>query len=255
MEATESPQLETHQEQLERLKSELESLRQQLHRAHRLATVGTMTAMVAHEFNNILTPIINYAQMARKDPELVEKALSRAADGGTRASNICRALLGLAKGQGNTTQEVDLSELVLQTLEAMARTPEKDSIDLRIEIPDGLKLVTRPTELQQVLLNLLLNARTAVLAGKGKREIEISASRSDQWTTIRVTDNGKGIEPADLERIFQPFYSGDGSSKDQRKGYGLGLAFCRKIVAELGGEISVESQPGKGSSFVLSLPS
>jgi len=254
VETIESPQVETHQEQLQRLESEVESLRQQLQCAHRLATVGTMTAMVAHEFNNILTPIINYAQMARKDPGLIEKALLRAADGGTRASNICRALLGLAKGHGNTTQEVDLCEIVAQVLEAMARRPEKDSIDLRIDIPEGLRCVTRPTELQQVLLNLLINARTAVLANHGERRIGISASRSDEWMTIRVSDNGKGIEPGDLERIFHPFYSADGPPKDQRNGYGLGLAFCRKIVTDLGGEISVESTPGEGSTFILSLP-
>lgn len=246
---------ETNTEQLARLQAEVQLLREQLSRAQSLATVGTMTAMVAHEFNNILTPIINYAQMARKNPAFVDKALTRAAEGGIRATSICQALLGVTSKPSAKPSRIELAGLIEDTLEAMVRRPEKDSIDLRTDVPAGLTLATRPVQLQQVLLNLLINARTAVLASNATREITISAEQTDAQTVIRVADNGVGIAPEDLERIFQPFFSTAADAQDGPSGHGLGLAFCRKIAADLGGDISVESSPGRGATFTLRLPS
>ncbi len=260
--STTQSQLESHQEQLARLQSEVDALREQLRSAQRLATVGTMTAMVVHEFNNILTPIINYAQMARKNPALVEKALRRVSDGGMRATNICRALLGITRAGSVEPQTVHLAELVAKTLDAMARNPAKDAIELSLNIPANLKITTRTAELQQVLLNLLINARRAVLAVEGNRRIEISAHRNGGGTVIDVSDSGVGIPPENLQRIFEPFFSTSNSQPTGRdcpkatldsQGYGLGLAFCRETIASLGGEISVESTPGQGSTFTIRL--
>ena len=245
---------ESHHEQLTRLQGEVESLREQLRRAQRLATVGTMTAMVAHEFNNILTPIINYARLARKNPSLVDKALDRAADGGTRASDICQALLGVTRN-GSAQRELNLVQLINETLAAMARDPSKDGIELRLDVPGDLQATARGVELQQVLLNLLVNARTALLGVSGPKRIELSAGRKGSGVVLRVSDNGAGIPPENLQRIFEPFFSTKQASHDGgSEGYGLGLAFCREMMTTMGGEISVESAPGQGTTFTLHMP-
>jgi signal transduction histidine kinase len=243
---------ETHQEQLARLSAEVQALRAQLKQAQRLATVGTMTAMVAHEFNNILTPIINYARLAQKNPALVTKAVNHAADGGQRATDICKALLGTLRGEAGKSAEINVSELLAGTLTAMAREPKKDGIELVCDVPADLQMLTRRVELQQVLLNLIMNARSAVTARSGLRRIEISARRSGQGVAFRVADNGVGIPPEHLEKIFEPFFTTKAASAQD--GHGLGLAVCREIVTSLGGDISVESSLGIGTTFTVRLP-
>ena len=246
--------IETQQERLRRLTAEVAALRRQLRQAQRLATVGTMTAMVSHELNNILTPIINYAQMARKNPALVDKAIARAAEGGERATSICKAILGLAREDTDEPARLKLAELVQDTIDAMARDPRRDCIDLRVRIPSELALSTRRAELQQVVLNLLMNARAAVLGKDGPRRIDVSARRRNGAVELSVADNGVGIPPQNIESIFEPFFTtGDGSGEGAR-GHGLGLAFCRQAVESLRGEISVASRPGEGSTFTVRIP-
>ena len=194
------------QDQLAKLQAQVAALQDQLKHAQRLATLGTMAAMVAHEFNNILTPIINYAQMARRNPSLATKAVDRAADGGERATTICRALLGMTREQGAEKETVRLADLVRQTLQAMARPPERDMIDLTIDVPDDLTIDTRRIELQQVLLNLLLNARTAVLKRGDPRSIHVWAGGGADGVQLHVRDNGQGIAPEHRRHIFQAFF-------------------------------------------------
>ncbi len=244
----------THQEQLDKLQHEVQSLREQLRHAQRLATVGTMTAMVAHEFNNILTPIINYAQMAQNNPALSGKAIAKAADGGQRASDICKALLGMTRDSCRPAP-VDLSQLAAETLRAMVRDPRKDGIEIVTDIPADLCVTARKVELQQVLLNLLINARTAVLTQGGTcKRIAIAARRHGAWVVLSVKDSGVGIAPENLPRIFEPFFTTSSSQDDGPGGHGLGLAICREIIADAGGEISVQSTPGQGAAFTVRLP-
>jgi len=244
----------SYRQKLQRLEQEVAMLRRQLAKAQNLATVGTMAAMIAHEFNNILTPIINYAQLAQDNPTLAPKAIAKAAEGGQRASNICKAILGISSPSDNNPVKVNLLELVQLTVEAMARDPERDGIDLAINIPKDLNIVTRPTELQHVLLNLLLNARSALLAGAGSRRIEISAGKAGRQVELAVSDTGIGIDPVNLDRIFKPFFTTRDGSDGTASGTGLGLTFCRDTVEKLGGTINVHSVLGKGSTFTINLP-
>ncbi len=214
-----------------------------------------MMAMAAHEFNNILTPIISYAQLARKNPALVQKAIARAADGGLRASNICRAILDMTCKTNNEPSETNLAELVPETLAVMARDPGKDSIELVFQAPGDLTIITRRAELQQVILNLVMNARAAVMEKEGPRTIGISIERQGRDVVLSVADNGVGIPPENIERIFEPFFTTKNSPEGESCGYGLGLAICREIVTEeMGGQIAVESTPGKGTTFTVRLP-
>ncbi len=281
--------LETHQDQLERLLAENEALRAELLRAQQLANMGTMAAMVAHEINNVLTPMISYAQLAQSDPSFAAKALARAADGGHRAAAICQSLLGLTADCPRPCEQVRLAGLVQDTLDAMARDPRKDLIELVVEIDENLALSTRRVELQHVLLNLLLNARAAVLKNPVGRTVRVAArvlsadGRAERAIEIQVADNGPGIDPALTARIFEPFFTtrglctcaerrtkdkpapaanasgqwksdttseGEGSSR----GYGLGLAFCHRVVTGLGGTITLDSQLGQGTTFTIMLP-
>jgi len=228
-------------------------LREQLAHLQRLATVGTMTAMVAHEFNNILTPMLNYAHLAREadadDRRLGATAIRRAVEGAARATTICKALLDLTGPAPEAKRKVCLAQVVNETLEAMARDPAKDGIRLIKSVPPALTVRARPTELKQVLLNLLLNARAAVLEKGGDKNISISAARSGDNILIRVADTGVGIAPENLTRIFEPFFTTRNGS-----GTGLGLPVCRRIIKSMNGRLSVRSQRGKGTVFTISLP-
>ena len=245
---------DTHQDKLNRLTAEVDSLRHELRHAQRLAAVGTMTAMVAHEFNNILTPIINYAQLAKSNPRMVDKAIDRASEGGQRATEICKAILGITRDQSAQAREQDMTDLVGEVLSAMARPPRRDGIDLVVTIPAGMTLHTRKRELQQILLNLVMNARTAVLAKPVPRRIELSASRTDDHILIRVSDNGVGIAPELLEKVFEPFFTTSADTPDDSGGHGLGLAICRDIIGSLGGQITLSSTVGQGATFTLRMP-
>ena len=250
--ATEEQQ--NQQDKLSEMQAQVAALREELRRAQRLAAVGTMTAIVVHEFNNILTPIINYAQMAKSNPKMVAKAIEIASEGGTRATEICQALLGITdERDGREPTEQGIAEMIAEILTAMARTPGKDGIDLSIDVPPDLTLVTRRPEFQQVLLNLLLNARAAVLEKPAPRFIRISAERNDSGTVVRVADNGVGIPQDIMDEIFRPFFTTRGGNEDDR-GHGLGLALCREVMDVLSGDISVDSEVGAGTTFTLQFP-
>ncbi len=254
LKTAEKTKKENHEQKLENLQAEVEALKEQLRRSQRLATVGTMTAMVAHEFNNILTPIINYAQLARSNPDLIEKAISRAADGGQRATNICNAILNMTRNAPTEPVEINIKELISDTISAMARDPKSDAIELTIDSPDDLVITTRRVELQQVLLNLLINARAAVLAKNGPRSINISATKTKGSIEVCISDNGIGIGPENLKKIFQPFFTTKASETGDSKGSGLGLAVCKEILTALRGDIDVESKPDQGTTFIINLP-
>jgi len=243
-----------HQQQVARLNTEVLELRRLLRQAQRMASVGTMTAMIAHEFNNILTPIINYAQMAKNNPALMDKAINRAATDGLRAAKICSAILGMTHNSPARLETVSLRVLLKEMIVAMGRDFSKDSIDLVVDIPYDLQITTRKVELQQVLLNLLINARTAVMQKNTTRRIKVQASEDDEIVTIRVIDTGMGITPGNLKQIFNPFFTTKDGQDDEGQGHGLGLALCREIIESLGGDISACSSRHKGATFTIHLP-
>ncbi len=239
--------------EVDRLNNEVRTLKQQLRHTQRLASVGTMTSMVVHEFNNLLTPIISYAQMAQDDPNLTPKAIARALTSGQRAADICQAILGMAKDDQAGPTVISLRELVVDTLTAMAREPQRDGIDLAINIPEDLTVKVRRVELQQVILNLLINARWAVLeASIDEPRIVISGGETDDSIFIDVTDNGVGIARKQREQIFKPFYTTHGEEGED--GNGLGLPLCRDILSTMNGWITVESMPNIGTTFTVRLP-
>jgi signal transduction histidine kinase len=233
------------------LREEIVQLKSQLARAQGLASIGTMAAMVAHEFNNILTPVLNYAMMASDgNPVMLEKCARFSLQGAKRACAISKALLAMVNQQASDEPEdVNVGELVAQVLDAMARDMAKDGITLVTKVPEKLSIRTRPAELAQVLLNLLLNARWAVLEKGRGHSIQIEATRQNGQTLLRVSDTGIGISPENLPRIFEAFFT---TRSDN--GTGLGLAVCKHVVESLGGQMTVRSELGKGTCFTIALP-
>ena len=232
-----------HQQQVEVLKAQLNSMQG-------LASIGSATCMIAHEINNLLTPISNYAALALSnshDKALIEKALIKAVKNCERASKVMESILALANGQKQEKQNCGVASMVEEVFNCLCRDFAKDGITVRITIPKDLTICAVPVQIQQVLMNLILNARDAMLPGGGT--LSIKASDNGENVSLEVCDSGCGIKPENLSKIFEPFFS---TKKDN--GTGIGLAFCKRIVDEHGGTITVESEIAKGSKFTITLP-
>jgi signal transduction histidine kinase len=264
-EVTENPPSQTIDatvlEQLQAAHDQLELVKQQLTESQRLATIGTIAAVIAHEFNNLLTPIVSYSQYAlqsaesdKPDLDLIRKALTKAFQSSTKAGRICQSMLGLARGQSSLSI-VRVQDLVDETLTVLARDPKKDGIALRVHVEPELTVEGDMVQLEQVLLNLLINARQAMLGRGGSITIKASKSEDGNDGRIQVIDTGPGIPEKLLPRIFEPFFTTKGTTqKGEAKGTGLGLAIVREIMDHHRGRIEVQSELGRGTTFTLHLP-
>jgi len=233
-----------------------DQLQSQIEQLQTLANLGMVSAMIAHEINNILTPLENYAHLAIQNPDdeaLIFKALRKTAANSQRASKILEAILSMTNDQDQVKTDCRINALVDDVFLCLARDFARDNINVSIQIPEDLTVRAQPVCLQQVLMNLILNAREAMLPKGGK--LTIRAGQSHDSVMIEVADTGCGIEPDNLAKIFQPFFTTkDNKSKSERPGAGLGLAFCKKVVDGHNGIISVESEPGRGTTFKIILP-
>jgi signal transduction histidine kinase len=251
-------------ERLASAQQQLDTLRQQLMDSQRLATIGTIAAVIAHEFNNILTPVVSYAQFAltsaesaTPDMDLIRKALTKSFQGSSKAGKICTSMLALARGE-STSGVVSVQTLVDEALLVLARDPQKDGIALRVQVQPDLFVNVDPIQLEQVLLNLLINARHAMLGKGGSLTVKASAVEEHGTATemrLQVIDTGPGIPEKLLPKIFQPFFTTKGTARrGEAKGTGLGLAICREIIEHHRGRIEVQSVVGKGTTFTVYLP-
>ncbi len=232
---------------LERAQAELNGLYCELERLNRLASLGTIASMIAHEFNNILTPVLSYAQMAAAKPEdgeLVEKALSRTISGSERAARIAQAILSFARDgaaggsasafhveQQGGTGRCNVLKVVNESLACLARDPARDGVQLKIDVPTMLEVPMAAPALQQVLVNLILNARNAMPSGRGELSIVASAC-GDEFMTVRqviitIRDTGCGIPPERLAQLFTPFAT---HATGTHRGTGLGLVITKRLV-------------------------
>lgn len=260
--------------ELERVEQQLQSLQDGLMRSHRLVTLGTLATVIAHELNNILTPVVSYCQLSEQNPDdipLMQKALARSRSGAEKAAEIVNSVLGFARDdsseQGDAGDEAvhrpaaSIKDVIDDVFNTLARDPEKDGLTVALEIPDGAHVQITPTALQQVLLNLVLNA-TQAMATERRGKLTIRAeidpaggSGGEPGTTrISVIDTGPGV-PADLrDSVFRPFVTrrdpAAGSS-----GTGLGLAICRDLIRYAGGSINLaEADPdARGTTFTIDL--
>ncbi|UCG56927.1 MAG: HAMP domain-containing histidine kinase [Phycisphaerales bacterium] len=248
--------LSLHKELASR-RQENAALKSQIVELQSRANIASASYMIAHEINNLLVPLSNYAALAlgnREEAALVEKALTIAVRNCDRASKIMESTLAMANGQSQEKERVILADLVDDVFACLCRDFARDGITVRIQIPQHLAVWVVPVQMQQVLMNLILNARDAMLPGGGV--LTIQASEEADVVRIGVVDTGCGIKPADMDNIFDSFFStkARGDSPYEYSGSGVGLAFCRRIVDAHDGSISAESEPAKGSTFRITLP-
>ncbi len=277
--AAAAPQTTPPESAIEQSAAELVQLRDSLEHAQRLATLGTIAGLIAHEFNNLLTPIMSYAQMALDEPgnlELTRKALQRAAEGSEKASQIATAILDFARqdlDSALTSRELptaDVGTAVRAMYACLARDPRKDGMKFMFHGEHCGAARIRPVALQQVLLNLVLNARRAMKANDPGRpaELTISARRvtctprppanaavgliqpdaAVEWIVIDVQDTGCGMTAEQLAKVFLPFTRGTAA------GHGLGLTVCRQLLAQASGMLWATSTQDVGTCFTIAVP-
>ena len=232
--------------------------REQLRHLQRLATVGGMTAQVAHELNNTLMALQNWAQQGLKsvrDSEAASKALMRVCANAERATEICRGLLGLSGGEAGDKQMVPVNDIIKEAADDLQGQLDRRRIALRCSCPDDLAVYGKRVELLQVLLNIMINGSQAMAERGGTLGISAEQDPRSHCVSITVSDTGPGIKPHNIRRIFEPFFSTKLSADSpQARGSGLGLAICKDIVTSHGGFIEVDSVQGQGASFTIFLP-
>ena len=228
-----------------------DELERRLVQADKLSSIGLLAAGVAHEVNTPLAVISTYAQMLAKqisEDEQKSKLLDKIAKQTFRASEIVNSLLSFSRTSPTEFVEVDVSKVIQETLNLVEHQLKKSGVEVKLDAPPAMPPVKgNAGKLQQVFLNLFLNARDAMDAGG---TLTVHAWSEGGFARIEVADNGQGIAPEHLERIYDPFFT----TKAARKGTGLGLSVTYGIVREHGGSIEVESRPGAGSRFRVELP-
>jgi two-component system NtrC family sensor kinase len=224
---------------------------QQIGRSEQLASVGRLAAGVAHEINNPLTGVLAFADMLRQkenmdqqdleDLDLIIRETKRVRD-------IVRGLLDFARETPSVKKQLNINDLIRETLRLLGKREAFQGIYMVEDLAEDLPLVEfDKNQLQQVLLNLAINACEAMADGG---TLLVSTSSADGKVVVKVTDTGTGIKREHLDKIFEPFFT----TKPVGKGTGLGLSVTYGLVHQHGGTLQVDSEVGKGTTFTVILP-
>jgi two-component system, NtrC family, sensor kinase len=238
------------------LERKIELLEAELRQTRRMASLGDLVSTTTHEFNNILTTIINYAKLGlrHKDEASRDKALTKILAAAGRAEKITNGVLGMARNRGHERIPTDLAKLIESSLVLLEREMQKYRIQIVTQFEPAPLANVCGNEIQQVLLNLLTNARQAMARG-GQILIRIAPDPANNTVDLTVRDNGAGIPPDVLPRIFDRYFSTkQGPDATGKGGTGVGLAMCSEIIESHQGKIRVESTVGVGTAFTLKLP-
>jgi C4-dicarboxylate-specific signal transduction histidine kinase len=236
---------------------ELEDKQEQLVQAGKLATLGELTTGVAHELNNPLNNIglfvgnaIDQIELGKFDRERVVSDLEKTMVQVRKATEIISHLRTFGRPAAVTWERVDIDEVIEQSLSLVQEQLRMRGITVSLDLWAGeLIVLGNPIQLEQVFINLLTNARDALVDAEPK-EIRFTSSRDRDSVRITCEDTGPGIEAGLEQRIFDPFFT----TKEVGSGTGLGLSIAYSIVQEHGGQITVRSRPGKGAIFELEFP-
>lgn len=238
------------------LQEQVDILKQQLAHAQKLTAIGELASTTTHEFNNVLMTIMNYAKMGvrHKDDATRDKVLRKILAASERAAKITNSVLGMARNRSTGHEPTNLANLVDESLVLLERELNKYRISVEKKFDDVPEAMVNGNQIQQVLLNLLINARQAMTNG-GTVMIRVSHDAENDMVDLLVRDTGSGIPPEKLRRIFDPFFTTkSGPDSSGKGGTGLGLASCRDIIEAHHGRVRVESTVGKGTAFTIKLP-
>lgn len=231
-------------------------LETQLRQAQKMAALGELVSTTTHEFNNALTTIINYAKLGlrHKDEATRDKAFDRMLAAARKAERITNSVLGFARNRSNDFEPTDLARVIDDTLVLLEREMQRYrvAVDKRLDAVPPVRAIGN--QIQQVLLNLLTNARQAMPRG-GTIFVRLTAGDDHGTVDLSIRDTGSGIPQDKLPRIFDRFYTTKtGPDASGKGGTGVGLSTCRDIVQAHRGRIRVESAPGRGTTFTIKLP-
>jgi nitrogen-specific signal transduction histidine kinase/ActR/RegA family two-component response regulator len=246
--------------------TETKKLETQLRQAHKIEAIGTLAGGIAHDFNNILTAIIGYTELTREDlPEgsRMQSNMQEVLKAGIRARDLIGHIMAFSRQDEGQRRPVQIGLIVKEVLKLL-RASLPTTIDIRQDIKSQSDLISGdPTEIHQVLMNLSTNAGHAMREKGGVLEVrlvdeDLDAGAASQhpdlkpgpYLTLTVSDTGCGMDPEVMERIFEPYFT----TKEVGEGTGMGLAVVYGIVESHGGAVTVDSTPGKGTTFQVFFP-
>jgi PAS domain S-box-containing protein len=229
-------------------------LREKAEVSSRLAAIGEMAAGIAHEINNPLTGVIGFSELLLENPNLpadIRDQIRIIAEGGNRVRDIVKRMLTFARQHKPVKNSLNIHQLIDNTLEIRSYVLRTANIEvIKHYDPDLPWVVVDPGQMQQVFLNLIVNAEYSMKKAQDRGTLTISTARIDGHIRISFRDDGAGMDNATREKLFQPFFT----TKAVNEGTGLGLSLSRGIILEHGGTIEVESEVGKGATFIITLP-
>lgn len=251
-------ELEAHIKKLENANEELQKAQTEIIRSEKLASVGRLAAGIAHEIGNPLGIILGYLEIIKKgesDKGNESDFLNRIETEISRINVIIKQLLEFSRPASGIPEQISIHELLEQTIEMIKPHPMMEGIEIELELATGRNIIrTDPNQLQQVFVNILINAADVFAEGGVPKDLDkklvIKSHLTSKDIEIRFTDNGAGIPLEQLDHIFDPFYT----TKDPGKGTGLGLSVSYRIIEGLNGKILAESEPGQGTTIVVRLP-
>ncbi|MFH1397946.1 MAG: ATP-binding protein [Candidatus Omnitrophota bacterium] len=253
--ATENAQLYGKiEEDVKQRTKDLVELQKQLIQAEKLATVGTLAGGVAHEINNPLTAILTNVQMLLRSDELDKESLEMIEEATKRCKTIVQKLMVYAKKPHQETiapSKINLKDTLNSAIAFLKYQFEQDNIKINIDaLRDTYLVEGNQNELEQVITNIILNAKDAIKQIKKSGIIELSLTQTESSVKVEIKDDGVGISKDIINRIFDPFFT----TKDVGKGLGLGLSICQSILEKHKGKITVRSEINKGAVFTIILP-
>jgi signal transduction histidine kinase/CHASE2 domain-containing sensor protein/CheY-like chemotaxis protein len=240
-----------------------ESLQRQLIMAQKMEAIGTLAGGIAHDFNNILSAILGFSELAAlsmTEAHPAHKHLGQVISAGERAKELVNQILTFSRERERDKKTVQLASLVKEALKLL-RPALPSTIEIKVATLETGNVLADPIQLHQIIMNLCVNAFHAMRRKGGVLTVavenidldpisESSGLPAGSYVRLKVEDSGEGMTPEILERIFEPYFT----TKGKDVGTGLGLSVVRGIVKTLGGEVSVQSQPGKGSIFAVLIP-
>jgi len=239
------------------LEAEREEMQRQLYQSSKLASIGELSAGVAHEINNPLNGIINFAQLLKDEErprsEFEQQMIDGIIDEGERIAKIVRGLLTFARADTHEVSRAHLADSIKTSIALFGRQFEKDGITVEIDLEPNLPLVRADSSrLRQVVVNLISNAHHALQAKVADSKLfRITARRAGESVRVEFYDNGVGIKREDLGKVFDPFFT----TRRETGGTGLGLSVSFGIIRDFGGTIRVESEEGEFTRFIIELSS
>ena len=247
--------LDRTSERIAELEQQIKSLQQQILQAQKMSSVGVLAASITHEFNNILTTVINYAKMGirHKDAATRDKAFDKIMAAGQRASKITTGMLSYARHHGDRRDAMELVPLVEDVLVLVEKDLQRFRIKLVTQFEARPWSAVNSGQVQQVLMNLIVNARQAMESG-GTLTVAVRVNPESKHAEISIRDTGNGIAAEKLRRIFEPFFTTKTQDEQGQGGTGLGLSLARDVMESHGGRIRVESAVGAGTTFTLKFP-